>query len=373
MPSKAIKNTVRILSFSALFSGVVALVSYFFFRPLGPDTTAYGTFYKEKKDSLDLVMIGSSTVRDGFIPMEAYKQENITSHSIVASPTHLEVIKIAIKEAVRTQNPKVIYIDLNGLNNQTEESASTFVKDYYLSMPDDEETKKVKKELRKEYDYLVESSEWEPFKGHNSFRQQVYWESFVYNKQFYTKGYNPEKGVKEAKVSEVDPSKTLPLSEDATKYLTDILSICKEMTATYNTKFLFGQMPRYLSDTIASFDAYQIHSPLEACYYVRSAKAAVEEAGYTFLDYSSNEFLKDVIGLDPTKDQYDAEHLNHRGALKFTKYFSSYLSESVFDAPLTHSKEIEKDFDKAYKEYREIVEGIEKKLECGQYDKNKEK
>ena len=354
------KHFVRFFSFALIFSLVIALVSYFLFFELGPSTTSYGTFYLESRNSLDLVMVGSSTVRDGFIPMEAYHQAGITSHSIDSSPTHLEVIEIAIDEIARTQNPKVVYIDLNGLNNQTKENADTFVKDYFSSMPDDDETKEVKKELCKKYSYLNDSTSWEPFKGHNSFRQQIYWESFVYNEQFYTKGYFPQTGVKPAKVCDVDPEKTLPLPKEAEDYLDEILSICKKYP---HINFLFGQMPRYLSDKIASFDMYQIHSPLEATYMVRSARKKVEENGYVFLDYSSNEFLSETLHLDPKKDQYDAEHLNHRGAKKFTKYFTDYLMENYFDNQRpVHDHEVEEDFEKTYKEYKKISKKAEKKL-----------
>lgn len=360
MKKQNIKNISRFLSFFLITSVVITLISHFLFFELGPDTTSYGTFYNEKKDSLDLVMIGSSTVRDGFIPMEAYHQKGITSHSIDSSPTHLEVIKIAIDEVARTQKPKVVYIDLNGLNNQTKENAAPFVRDYYASMPNDDETEEVKEGLRKKYPYLKESRTWEPFKGHNSFRQQIYWESFVYNKQFYTKGYFPQSKVKPAKVCEVDPTKTLKMSNDASDYLDEILKICQKHPDIH---FLFGQMPRYLSDEISSFDMYQIHSPLEATYIVRSAKTRVEEAGYTFLDYSSNSFLKDTLKLDPKKDQYDAEHLNHRGAMKFTSYFSSYLIDTFFGGERpTHSKEVEEDFEETYKGYRKIAKKTEKKL-----------
>ncbi len=359
MKNKKAKNIVRICSFSAIAVVVVSIVAHFFFFKLGPETTSYGTFYMEAKNSLDLVMIGSSTVREGFIPAEAYKQNGITSHLITSSPTHLEVIEIAIDEVARTQNPKVVYIDLNGLNNQTKASSQTFVEDYYSSMPNDDETKAVKKSLREKYTYLVDDEAWEPFSGHNSFRQQIYWESFVYNKQFYTKGYNPRGEVKEAKVCEVDPNKTMPLSEEAKTYLDEILTICKKHP-TIN--FVFGQMPRYLSDTISSFDMYQIHSPLDAFYIVRSAKEKIEASGYRFLDFSSLDFLENTLKLDPKKDQYDAEHLNHRGALKFTAYFSQYLFDEYFKERPKHSEEVEKDYEECYVKYKEIIKDIEKKM-----------
>lgn len=347
---------LRIIPFTALLVTSVVLLSHFMFVPLDKNTTAYGSFYSEKEDSLDLVMVGSSTVRDGFIPMEAYHDYGITSHSIVSSPTHLEVIEIAIDEIARTQNPKVVYIDLNGLNNQTKDNADSFVKDYFSCMPDCQ----AKTDLTKKYDYLNESSEWEPFTNHNTFRQQIYWESFVYNKTIYTKGYNPNKKVEPQEEIDVDTTKTLPLSEDATIYLNEIIEKCKQYP---EINFIFGMMPRYLSDTISSFDLYQIHSPLEAMYIVRSAKETIQENGFTYLDFwEEKDILKNKIHLDAKTDQKDAEHLNYRGAKKFTTYFMDYLMDNFFKEPVSHSEEVKKEFDHDYEEYLEIIEPVKKAL-----------
>lgn len=350
------KNFVKFISFSALSAISVSLLAYFMFIPLDSDTTAYGSFYSEKENSLDLVMVGSSTVRDGFIPMEAYHEYGITSHSIVSSPTHLEVIEIVIDEIARTQKPKVVYIDLNGLNNQTKDNQQTFVEDYYACMPECE----AKKEIAKKYDYLNQNSEWELFPNHNNFRQQVYWESFVYNSMLYTKGYNPNKIMKEQIPAEVSTTKTLPMSNDAKTYLKEIIAKCKQYP---DINFIFGMMPRYLSAEISSFDLYQIHSPRDAMYIVRGAKETLEEEGFTYLDFWEEEnILSGKIGLDPKTDQKDAEHLNHRGAKKFTKYFMDYLKENYFTSTITHSEEVTKEFDEAYEEYLDIIKPVEKAL-----------
>lgn len=354
------KQLIKFFAFMSLALASIILLSTFMFTPLDSKTTAYGAFYTEIENSLDLVMVGSSTVRDGFIPMQAYHEYGITSHSIVSAPTHLEVIEIIIDEIARTQKPKVVYIDLNGLNNQTKDNADSFVKDYYACMPDSD----AKKSLAKKYSYLNDSDEWELFPNHNNFRQQVYWESLVYNKKnkmLYTKGYNPNKITQAQTVEKVDTSKTLPMSDDAKTYLSEILAKCQKYK---DINFIFGMMPRYLSSTISSFDLYQIHSPMEAMYIVRSAKEEVEKAGYTYLDFWEEEnILSDKIGLDPKTDQKDAEHLNHRGAKKFTSYFANFLIEKGYlKEPIAHSEEVKEEFDEAYEKYLKIIKPVEKKL-----------
>lgn len=351
------RHKVKFFTFTIITLVATLLLSHFMFIPLDSTTSAYGSFYSEIENSLDLVMVGSSTVRDGFIPMEAYHEYGITSHSIVSAPTHLEVIEIAIDEIARTQNPKVVYIDLNGLNNQSKDNADSFVKDYYSCMPEGES----KKALTKKYPYLKEKTEWELFPNHNNFRQQVFWESLIYNQMLYTKGYNPEKAVQAQKIENIDKTKTLDMSFDAKTYLNEIIEKCNQYKDRIT--FIFGMMPRYLSSTISSFDMYQIHSPLDAMYIVRSAKSILEKAGYEYIDYWDDDYKFDEIGLDPKTDQKDAEHLNHRGAKKFTAYFSKYLMNKYFNNKKpSHSEEVKGEFDEAYKEYLEIIKPIEKAL-----------
>ena len=369
--NKHVKNLIKAASFTLLLVGILTPIAHFLFIPLDSSVTSYGSFYKEKEQSLDLVMVGSSTVRDGFIPLEAYHDYGITAHSVDSSPTHLEVIKIAIDEIERTQSPKVVYVDLNGLNNQTRDSAQSFVQDYFDCMPDGEAKDAVKARLAEEGINLTTKSDWEVFAHHNGFRQQIYWESFVYNHQMWTKGYYPNstvtKGMEIHEVAKENPSDTPEISQDGKKYLKDILEIASKYKD--KTHFIFGQMPRYLQDDIVSFDLYQVHDPLTAFYMVRSAKKQVEEAGFEFVEWCDPAFLAKTLKIDPNLDQFDAEHLNHRGAKKFTAYFSSYLMDNYLgDMPkfdngkIKHDDAIVEDFDEAYEKYREIVGKVETKL-----------
>jgi hypothetical protein len=73
--------------------------------------------------------------------------------------------------------------------------------------------------------------------------------------------------------------------------------------------------------------------------------------------------------LDPKKDQFDAEHLNHLGAKKFTAYFSKFLMDNYLEGSIVdgkermiHSQEIEEDFQNSYEGYLGVVAPIEKKL-----------
>ena len=59
--NKNVKNVIKFATFVALFVGIITPIAHFLFVPLNSDITSYGSFYKEKENSLDLVMAFSKT------------------------------------------------------------------------------------------------------------------------------------------------------------------------------------------------------------------------------------------------------------------------------------------------------------------------
>ena len=339
------EHIVKIATFTSLMAAILSVLATIGFRPLSNGATSYGSFYSEKEESLDFVVIGNSTTREGFSPVEVWHEYGLTSHALCSSPTHLEVIKIAIDEIARVQTPKMIYVDINGLTFQSKENAAMYVKDYAACMPEGE----AKENLIKEYPYLSESPEFELFAHHNNFRNQIYWESFFYETQLYTKGYYPTSKVSALTPAAVDPEKMSALPNSAISYLKEILEVCKKHP---ETEYIFGEMPRILTEGTA----------LDRYYQLRSAKSVVEEYGFTYLDWCDK---TDEIGLDPNRDQRDENHLNHRGAKKFSLYLGKYVAERYGLGKHTHDRqeEVKNDFDAAYAFYKDKVAAkIEKRL-----------
>ena len=332
----AIKTIV--FSFLAIFS--LTLMDTFLFTPI---SSSYSSFYEEKKDSLDVVLIGNSTLREGYIPILSYHECGFTNYSITASPTRLEVLKLAIEETARTQSPKMVFVDLSGLTFQSHANQQMYVKEFVAAMPECE----AKESYYHRYDYLRRDEKDFLFTYHNSFRQQIYWESLIYKKAAHSKGYFPNEIVISVAPAPIDKTKTLPLSEDASLYVKEIL----EVAGNYpKIDFIFGRMPRVFSNAVA-----------EETYIVRSAKSAVESAGHEFIDFT--EYWQD-IGLDPAADQKDNEHLNHRGAVKFTRYFGDFVCEryGFKEHPPHHDKDVIESFDRCYDEYEKMIAPIEEKF-----------
>lgn len=82
--------------------------------PEAPTRTIVG-FYEEEKDSLEVIMTGTSHVMYGFSPMELYEQYGILSYNTATSGQTIEPSYYILKECLRTQKPKVVIYDVSSM------------------------------------------------------------------------------------------------------------------------------------------------------------------------------------------------------------------------------------------------------------------
>ena len=60
---------------------------------------------------------------------------------------------------------------------------------------------------------------------------------------------------------------------------------------------------------------------------INAALAYLEEQGANVINYNTEEMYEE-IGINFSEDLYNRHHLNSRGAVKFTEYFSKYLNDT---------------------------------------------
>lgn len=326
------KNLGKMLTFLCILVMVLIGLNSFVFA--SEVNTSYSNFYNEEENSLDIVYVGSSTVKEGIVPNQVWHDYGVTSYSINSAPTHPEVIKIAIDEIARTQSPKLVYIDLVGITYHLKENATNFVREYVRDMPDGDS----KIALRNKYDYLIDDSN-EMFKGHNNYRDPNYLSAVFMGEEDEFKGFSPVyiKTVQDSSY-EVDYSKVKELPNDGKEYLIEILETCKKYP---DINFLFGMMPKFINES----DAYEV-------YMLNSGIGIVESYGYKFVNWCQ---YTDDIGLDASKDMRDLNHLNVYGAIKFTKYFMDYIISNYDVVGVSHSESVVENFNKSYKKYEQVV------------------
>ena len=72
-------------------------------------------YYDEPKKSLDVVFLGSSHVMCGIYPMELYREYGITAYDYTSSALVLPQAYYQVVEALKTQTPKVLVLDVSGV------------------------------------------------------------------------------------------------------------------------------------------------------------------------------------------------------------------------------------------------------------------
>lgn len=83
-----------------------------------PSTSTFNGFYKMKKNSVDVIFIGSSVAVNAFNPQQIYNEYGIRSYNLGSEQQSLLLSYYWIKEAFRFQTPKVVVVDLNFLRKQ---------------------------------------------------------------------------------------------------------------------------------------------------------------------------------------------------------------------------------------------------------------
>ena len=338
------KQVAKIISFTLILGASIVCLDRFLFANVGDDLNSYSQFFKEEKDACDVVLVGNSTLREGYIPTQMWHDNHITSRAFSSSPTHPEVIKNAIPEIIKEQHPKIMFVDINGLTFQHEIDSEFFMKQYFKAVinPDHQA------ELEERYPYLKgEKNKFELFKNHNNFRQQQYWESLVYYGQFKTKGYFPHQVITKVKPQDYDKEMTLPLPQDGEKYFYEIMDVCEKYKE--DVTFIFGKTPRFMTNEEQKKDTYML----------RSKRDEIVSRGFIYKDFSENAY---DMGLDPNTDFKDYDHLNHLGSLKFTSYFASYIKDELQFIPSEYKEETIENFNNAYDKAEKYLSDIEKKL-----------
>lgn len=338
------KNWLKFTLFSLILSIVLVGLDIFVFTG-EMKNSHYKQFFEEEENSLDLIFVGNSTVRNGIIPNQIWNDYNLTAFNVTNSPSHPEVIVLAIDEIARLQNPELVFIDITGLAFQNEDIQKTYVEEFVGAMPNSAH----KEEIKSRYEYF--DGEKELFANHNDYRNPEYFNNKAKQNK-YLKGFTPKYGTIDVAESTIQLDNTVvELPNDGKKYLKKILDTCAKYP---EINFVFGRMPRVITE-----------SSVQETYALRSAIPSINEYGY---DYLELEQYYDEIGLVSNEDFDDVIHMNYYGAVKFTKFIIPFLKEKYEIGNREHTDSVKENFNKSYKDYHSYMKKMTEK-----HNKKKEK
>lgn len=325
-------------------------------------------FYLEDENSIDVVTIGSSEIYCAFAPGLNYKECGFTSYPFATEGNTVRNFKAMYNEVVRTQDPKLIVIEINGAlysdaNMERDANLRRVSDNIPLNENKTELIDSWVTENKIEYylTFIKYHGSWD--KLGNTFAWTV---SLMQDK---LRGYNLLKGVKTfneiyktgSKVyykNDKALEKRRPLFSEAEKDLREFLDYLDE-EGVDKSKILFVRFPHVVTN--ANITRYQRGNTIGD---------TIRSYGYNFVSFEMDD---EGIDLDPYNDFYNIEHMNIYGQQKFSKFFAHYLQDNygITASDLTEKQKAQWDeavrYYDAYAAYnKEMIESGAPRTEIGE-------
>lgn len=263
-------------------------------------------FYKEEEDSLDAVFIGSSHLYYAMFPLQIYEEYGIRSSVIGGDGLGVPMTYYCVKEAISTQHPKVIVVDLYKAFSDLKIESIPFTHNLIDAWPYSKNKIDAVQDLIPEENRLefymplyLYHTRWKELK------QEDFEESIC-----YTKGAAPQFGRYDASsFMEVDRNQKQEIPETALEYIHKIINVCDEN----NVKLIFTVLP-YVAIGENEYQQKVFNSLYDVA----------DEYNVEIINFFHN---MDELDLDLTFDFSDSGHLNYYGGVKATRYIGRILAD----------------------------------------------
>ena len=296
-----IKSTIFIIIFCVL----TTLLGQFFQN--GKNTTMDG-FYYEEENSLDVLFFGSSQVYCTVAPNVIWEKTGVTNYNLAQPEQPLWLTYHYIKEALKYQKPKVVFVDVLTVNIEDEymptANSNTNLNPLKLSLNKLEAIQaSVQKQERPYFLFklLSNKSNWKNLNKSN------FVDNFEHTRNI-NKGFlefyesNPYEATDGYKTKEIG---TIPYKSN--EYLMKIIDLCKKENLE-----------------LVLFKAPYVVTKEHQKKFNKVAQIASEN-NIDFIDFNQ---MYDRLDLDFNTDMLDSYHLNLVGARKVSEYIAKYIDKN---------------------------------------------
>lgn len=350
------KTGVRIAAVILMIAALLFSVWFmqkFLCIPFNYDEIRIINFHKEPENSIDVLLVGSSATYSDFASAYAYDRFGYTSYPYAIGGSTCTMWKPAVKDALNTQKPKLIVVDVFGggydrdlIDTRSNQlsivfSNTAFSKDLIDSA--------------QEASSLVEQSSTAGFlfpfiKYHNNVPATV--PDLPDRLRLEAAGPSPLKGINTLTriryLAEVDPAsftdESVPLDKKTEAVIVDFIRYCK----SEDLEVLFVKYPSVLMEGYPDEMEVNLRGN-------RILEIARENGCHTI---NLQKHFHD-IGLMEQEDFYNHGHTNTRGQIKVTDFLGRYIQEELGIGPsdLKESQKAEWDASVKYWEaYRDMSE-----------------
>lgn len=308
--TQVIKTFVFIIIFAILFVWVTDILRAKWVTGTSV-TTVHEQMYEQKKDSVDVLVLGSSQLVYGISSMRLLEEYGISAFSCATGEQPVLCAYFYLKEMAKKQDIKTVIYDMSMLYEEEQEARFRKTLDSSpLSI------NKLQTVLEHRKSGITEST-WSyvfPIMKYHS-----RWNELT-EKDYNYEGLNTEV----FKGNIMSPEVSQKVSYDKVIVENDEIDDSIQMDEA-EVKY-FREMVQYCEEQ--GIDLVLIKTPKltwnKTC--MLGAQALADEYGLEYMDFNREELLK-ATGIDVATDFWNGDHLNIRGAEKLTDYMADYLLE----------------------------------------------
>ena len=284
-------------------------------------------FYLEESDSLDMIVMGSSEVYNGFVPARAWEEYRITNYIYGFKSNPDSLWSYQLKEIERTQSPDVLVIECNGAIYDAQ-----YLEDpaEMRFMTDDMPLSQNKIRLIRERGTDEKLSYYFPlikYHVHLIPDEETLSKALLEKRGFHILRGNQARidghDVSGAALDVEGDDSVAALRPEAEEYLRDFLVQCQDSDIK---NIVFVRFPHVVTeDNYYRFQRYHRIGEI------------VEEYGFDYIDLDD---YREEMGLNVKDDFVDSEHLNANGAQKLTSFVVPFLMEKYHMQPRNQSEKV---------------------------------
>lgn len=327
---------LRVICFLAILVALIIPVqNSVLYRDRKTDNSSFQVinFYKEEKDSLNPVFIGSSCCFSFYSPLLTYNSYGLKSNNYASSGMGMIFYRYAIEEVRKTQKNALIVLTITPLDIMNYTALHYLLDDMPWSM---NKLNFIRRYFSMEGESILNSVEYFfPLMRLHERWSDISLDDLISDDG--TKGATAHEYyltyVTNVEKDFVYSDQRSEMPDTWKQIMYDLLDYLDEN----NIKILFLIPPRSYSNE----EFTQMNSLVD---YIVSRN-------YDVLDLRKK---ADEIGLNLTYDYYDKRHTNIHGSIKYSDYVINYINEK-YDIDLNQDRN--EQWDKAFSNYYEIIKG----------------
>lgn len=314
-----------------IFLLIVGLMLFYLVRVFDMNDTKHSeqvfqAYYKLPKNTVDVVYTGSSAAYRYYSPYMAWAETGITSFDLNSASQPIILQEPIINEALKTQKPKVIVIEVRNILKIPDSMTDTAIRRVTDAMHWSRNRNAAIRKALKYYRYsnsydaetLDKASYYFPFlKYHGRWNDDIHlsdWKAVTKQNAYMGQVVDSALSwvVDDVKVRQYDDY--TELNSIQKKTIRDLLNYCDRLTKRSNVKILFVSSP-----FSGSKEDYGL---------INSTEKMITGRGYTFLNFNDRKSgLAKAIDVNQNTDFCDERHANIIGMTKFSNYMSRYLQQ----------------------------------------------